>query len=52
MVKLTAILNWNGFHNIPKKYIQRAMFKGVVYGILRAVTIIVISIKSLYFGWF
>lgn len=32
MVKLTAILNWNGYHNIPKKYIQRAMFKGVVYG--------------------
>lgn len=32
MVKLTAILNWNGFHNIPKKYINRRMFKGVVYG--------------------
>ncbi|CAF0775351.1 unnamed protein product [Brachionus calyciflorus] len=31
MVKLTAILNWNGFHNIPKKYIKRAMFNGVVY---------------------
>ena len=31
MVKLTAILNWNGFHNLPKKYIQRRMFKGVVY---------------------
>lgn len=52
MVKLTAILNWNGFHNIPKKYIQRAMFKGVVYGILRVVAIRVISIKSLNFVWF
>jgi hypothetical protein len=32
MVKLTSILNWNGIHNIPKKYIQRAMFQGTVYG--------------------
>jgi hypothetical protein len=32
MVKLTAILNWNGFHNISKKYVRRAMFNGVVYG--------------------
>lgn len=31
MVRLTALLNWNGYHNIPKKYIQRKMFKGVVY---------------------
>lgn len=31
MVKLTSILSWNGYHNIPKKFIQRAMFKGVVY---------------------
>lgn len=31
MVKLTSILNWNSFHNIPKKYIRRAMFNGVVY---------------------
>jgi hypothetical protein len=32
MVKLTSILSWNGYHNIPKKYIFRKMFKGVVYG--------------------
>jgi hypothetical protein len=32
MVKLTSILLWNGYHNIPKKFIKRAMFKGVVYG--------------------
>lgn len=32
MVRLSAILNWNGYHNIPKKFIQRRMFKGVVYG--------------------
>ncbi len=32
MVRLSAVLNWNGYHNIPKKYIQRRMFKGVVYG--------------------
>ena len=32
MVKLTSVLKWNGYHNIPKKFIQRAMFKGVVYG--------------------
>lgn len=31
MVKLTALLSWSGYHNIPKKYIQRKMFKGVVY---------------------
>lgn len=31
MVKLTVQLLWNGFHNIPKKFIKRAMFKGVVY---------------------
>lgn len=35
MVKLTAILLWNGVHNIPKKFIQRSMFKGVVYGNLK-----------------
>jgi hypothetical protein len=33
MVKLTQLLFWNGYHNIPKKYISRKMFKGVVYGL-------------------
>ena len=32
MVKLTLALGWNGFHNLPKKWILRKMFKGVVYG--------------------
>ena len=32
MVKQTALLRWSDYHNIPKKFIERSQFKGVVYG--------------------
>ncbi|KAI0981857.1 hypothetical protein GJ496_007361 [Pomphorhynchus laevis] len=29
-MKLTSLLKWNDYHNLPKKFIERAMFEGTV----------------------